>query len=559
MTLITFNRVPLTGNNGYFENVKLLNLNINDDMTFMKLTSMRAYNIQVINSRFQINTGEIKNSIFLNSPLVFNEENSRSIPRIENNTFVMDGQIRQRFGPSYGQLLSIYGYGDDEKWPYYAIRNNSFLTPKTLDYIIDISSRTVEKPNLTNNYWETIDSNFIKNEKLGGKENILFEPFLKESPAVNIKYYFPTEPLVEPINKDDKIVKGKGTPGQVIKIIINKFDQSIVQVGKDGSFSYQIPNSMYIDLDSKIQAIQLDENGIGSEFVLVEVEDITPPNKPFVYEVTELSEVVIGEAEPGAKIEITLGGSVITTGTATSTGYFSIPIPRQKAGTVLEITATDGVGNVSEVTKVVVKDVTAPTSPMVNEVTDKSTSVTGTSEAGSTITVKTGASVLGTATTTAEGKYSVTIAKQKAGTTLTVTATDEAGNVSEVKEITVKDVTAPTSPMVNEVTDKSTSVTGTSEAGSTITVKVGATVIGTATTTTEGKYSVTIAKQKAGTTLRVTAADEAGNVSEVKEVTVKDVTAPTSPMVNEVTDKSTSVTGTSEAGSTSQSKQERQF
>ena len=121
-------------------------------------------------------------------------------------------------------------------------------------------------------------------------------------------------------------------------------------------------------------------------------------------------------------------------------------------------------------------DIFPPDIPTVNEVTDKSSSVIGTAEIGSSITVKAGTTVLGTAKTTAEGKYSVTITKQKAGTTLTVTATDSAGNVSEVKEVTVKDVTAPTLPTVNEVTETTTIVTGTAEIGSSITVKAGTTV-----------------------------------------------------------------------------------
>lgn len=87
------------------------------------------------------------------------------------------------------------------------------------------------------------------------------------------------------------------------------------------------------------------------------------------------------------------------------------------------------------------EDSTPPNSPAVNEVTDKSISISGTAEAGSTITVKAGMTVLGTATTTSEGKYTVTIPEQEAGTILSVTATDDAGNISEAKDITVKDVT----------------------------------------------------------------------------------------------------------------------
>jgi len=78
----------------------------------------------------------------------------------------------------------------------------------------------------------------------------------------------------------------------------------------------------------------------------------------------------------------------------------------------------------------------------------------------------------------------------------------------------------PFTPIVNEITETSTSVSGIAEAGSTITVKVGTTVIGTSTATTEGKYTVTIERQKAGTVISVTATDEAGNVSELKVTSI---------------------------------------
>ncbi|MGF9776060.1 Ig-like domain-containing protein, partial [Priestia aryabhattai] len=89
--------------------------------------------------------------------------------------------------------------------------------------------------------------------------------------------------------------------------------------------------------------------------------------------------------------------------------------------------------------------------PTVNEVTEKSTNVTGTAEVGSTVTVKADDKVLGTTLTKDDGTFSVSIDAQKAGAKLTVTSTDDAGNTSEVKEVVVKDVTAPSVPTVNEV------------------------------------------------------------------------------------------------------------
>lgn len=85
-----------------------------------------------------------------------------------------------------------------------------------------------------------------------------------------------------------------------------------------------------------------------------------------------------------------------------------------------------------------VYDVTAPEAPEVTgAVTTESTTVAGTAEAGATVTVKAGDKVLGTAVADADGKYSVTIAKQEVGTELSVTATDANKNVSEATPVTV--------------------------------------------------------------------------------------------------------------------------
>ncbi|PFS00990.1 Ig-like domain-containing protein, partial [Bacillus cereus] len=147
----------------------------------------------------------------------------------------------------------------------------------------------------------------------------------------------------------------------------------------------------------------------------------------------------------------------------------------------------------------IVKDTTAPTAPTVSEVTDQSTSVTGTAEVKSNVSVKAGTKVLGTAQAGTDGKFSVGILKQAAGTKLTVTATDGAGNSSKVTEVIVKDVTAPTRPTVSEVTDQSTNMTGVAEANSLVYVKVGSTIIGRGKTDVAGKFSITIPVQKAGT------------------------------------------------------------
>ncbi|MGE8204611.1 Ig-like domain-containing protein [Heyndrickxia sp. NPDC080065] len=267
------------------------------------------------------------------------------------------------------------------------------------------------------------------------------------------------------------------------------------------------------------------------------------PDAPVVNPVSDKDTTVTGTAEKGSTIEVYAKEVKLGSGVSAEDGTFSVSISKQKAGTKLTVTAKNSAG-VSKATEVEVLDKTAPEAPKVNSVSDKDTKVTGTAEAGSTVTVFAGKATLGTGTTDKNGKFSITINKQKAGTALTVTATDKAGNVSKATKVVVLDKTAPAAPSVNTVTSTSKKVTGKAEAGSKVTIKVGNKQIGSGKADKNGKFSISIKEQKANTTLSATATDKAGNESKAKKVTVK----PTVPTVNTVKSSSTKVTGKAKAG-----------
>ncbi|MBY0054918.1 hypothetical protein H7K32_25490 [Brevibacillus agri] len=107
--------------------------------------------------------------------------------------------------------------------------------------------------------------------------------------------------------------------------------------------------------------------------------------------------------------------------------------------TTLTITFEDSLNLNPVSVKVVVSDDVAPDKPTVAKVTEGDTEVTGTAEAGSTVTV-TGedGTVLGTATADADGKFSVTITAAVKDAKLSVTATDAAKNTSDVTTVTVQ-------------------------------------------------------------------------------------------------------------------------
>ncbi|MEH7545223.1 Ig-like domain-containing protein, partial [Neobacillus vireti] len=356
----------------------------------------------------------------------------------------------------------------------------------------------------------------------------------------------PANPTVNDVTDNDQAVTGVAEGGSKVEIKVNGSVIGTGTTGSDNKFSIAIPIQK---AGIQLVVTATDQARNVSEASTAVVKDVTSPAKPVVNEITDKSTAVTGQAEPGSKVEIKLNGTLIGSGTAGIDGKFSITIPVQKAGIQLTVTSKDSAGNASDVTSVLVKDVTSPAKPVVNEVTDKTTSVTGQVEAGSKVEVKVSGSVIGSGTAGIDGKFSITIPVQKAGTQLILAATDPAGNISETTTVEVKDVTLPAKPVVNEVTDQSTAATGQSEIGSKVEIKVNGSVIGSGITGTDGKFSVMIPIQKAGTQLVVTVTDKAGNISEATTVVVKDGTSPAKPVVNEVTDKTTTATGQAEIGS----------
>ena len=272
--------------------------------------------------------------------------------------------------------------------------------------------------------------------------------------------------------------------------------------------------------------------------------DTTAPAKPEVK--TDLTgkagtkDPVEVSAEPGTKVELfDKDGNKIGEATADENGKATItPTVDIPEGNVT-VKATDAAGNVSVPSDPAkATDTTAPAAPVVNTVKAGDTAVTGTAEAGSTVevTLPDGSKV--SAKADKEGNFSVPVSGLNEGATVSVTATDKAGNTSNPTSVTVgkgTDTTAPTAPVVNPVKAGDTAVTGTAEAGSTVEVTLPDGSKVSAKADKEGNFSVPVSGLNEGATVSVTATDEAGNTSRPTSVTVGkgiDTTAPSAPVVN---------------------------
>ncbi|WP_175062210.1 Ig-like domain-containing protein [Streptococcus salivarius] len=269
--------------------------------------------------------------------------------------------------------------------------------------------------------------------------------------------------------------------------------------------------------------------------------DTTAPAAPVVNTVKAGDTAVTGTAEAGSTVEVTLPDGSKVSATADQDGNYSVPVSGLNEGDTISVTATDEAGNKSDATTATVAkadDKTAPLAPVVNTVKAGDTAVTGTAEAGSTVevTLPDGSKV--SATADQDGNFSVPVSGLNEGATVSVTATDKAGNTSNPTSVTVgkgTDTTAPTAPVVNPVKAGDTAVTGTAEAGSTVEVTLPDGSKVSAKADKEGNFSVPVSGLNEGATVSVTATDEAGNTSRPTSVTVGkgiDTTAPSAPVVN---------------------------
>ncbi|KFE63709.1 Large repetitive protein [Hyalangium minutum] len=269
--------------------------------------------------------------------------------------------------------------------------------------------------------------------------------------------------------------------------------------------------------------------------------DTTAPAAPVVTAPVDGSTIAdntpayTGTAEPNSTVTVIVDGTPVGTIPADGSGAWSFtPTVGLPNGLhTVKATATDAVGNVSaeSATHSFTVDATIPPAPVVltpanGSVTNNTTPViSGTSEANATVTIYLGAQQLGTTTADASGNWTLTVPTPLAEGPYDVsaTATNVLGNTSErsnTNRFTI-DTTPPEAPVITTpvnnavLGNKRPVISGTAEANSTVTVTLDGTVLGTATTSATGSWSLTPAADLAEGqhTAVATATDVAGNTS----------------------------------------------
>jgi hypothetical protein len=286
---------------------------------------------------------------------------------------------------------------------------------------------------------------------------------------------------------------------------------------------------------------------------------------------TEDTAYIIATGEEGATLEYRIGnGNWSSTYTAPTTdGNYTV-----------QARQTDLAGNVSSVGSIsFTLDNTAPTTPTIGTIAGDNiinaaeaasgVVLSGSTEAGSSVSLDI-AGLTRNATVTKQGNtttwsYTLTNADitalgQGTGKTVTITSADAAGNTtSTTSQSFAIDTVAPTAPAITNIGGADSIVSsvtgdaqviGTAEANSAVTVRFGNTVLGTATTNSDGSWAYTLTSANITTigqgskTITATATDAVGNTSPSASGTFAvDTVAPNAPSISNVTDNVGAIQG----------------
>ncbi|MCE0941144.1 Ig-like domain-containing protein, partial [Pseudomonas kurunegalensis] len=302
-----------------------------------------------------------------------------------------------------------------------------------------------------------------------------------------------------------------------------------------------------------LDVVAIDDSGVSSLPAQITAPDITAPAAPTELAVSADGTVLTGRAEPGSTVRIVAAdGTELGTAVVGPTGVFSINLnPPQVDGEVLQATATDVAGNTSAASSVTAPDIdgvdtTPPAAPTDLVIGLAGQRLSGRGEPGTTVQVRDAAgNVLATGTVGADGSFAITLAPAvNDGSTLQVTLTDAAGNVSQPGSVTSVDLLPPAQPTDLALADGVT-FTGRGEPGATVQVRDAAgNLIGTGIVGTDGLFSVTLNPAQAnGEALDVRLVDAAGNTSAPLQFDAPDITAPAAPTELAVSADGTVLTG----------------
>ncbi|MDR0285720.1 MAG: Ig-like domain-containing protein, partial [Propionibacteriaceae bacterium] len=296
--------------------------------------------------------------------------------------------------------------------------------------------------------------------------------------------------------------------------------------------------------------------------------DLTAPAAPGVSSpaagalINDATPTVTGTGEPGATVTIQDGtGNTACTTTVVAGGTWSCPVGTDlpEGPVTLVVTQTDPAGNQSSATtRAVTVDTTAPAPPVIT--TADAQSVAGTADPGTTVTVTWPDQTTSEVPADGTGHWSVATPPDMIPGTVSVVATDAAGNSSPAATADLA-LETPGTPVVE--TANATLIAGTVPTpvadGTTVTVTYpttqGTATVDAAVDPVTGQWSVPTPADAVSGPVSVVATSPGGKESAAGTGTL-DVDAPAAPVVTSpaegaaINDPTPTVAGTGEPGAT---------
>ncbi|MDC5513516.1 Ig-like domain-containing protein, partial [Acinetobacter baumannii] len=343
----------------------------------------------------------------------------------------------------------------------------------------------------------------------------------------------------------------------VVTVVINGQTYTATVDSTAGTWTVSVSGSdLTADADKTIDAKVTFTDAAGNSSSVNDTHtytvDTVAPNAPVLNPINA-TDPVSGQAEPGSTVTVTYPDGTTATVVAGTDGSWSVPNPGNLVdGDTVTATATDPAGNTSlPGTGTVSADITPPVVALDDVLTNDSTpALTGTVNDPTATVVVNVDGVDYPAVNNGDGTWTLADNTLPALTdgphTITVTATDAAGNAGTDTAVVTIDTTAPNAPVLDPI-NATDPVSGTAEPGSTVTVTYPDGTTATVVAGTDGTWSVPNPGNLVdGDTVTATATDPAGNTSLPGTGTVSaDITPPVVALDDVLTNDSTpALTGT---------------
>ncbi len=273
-----------------------------------------------------------------------------------------------------------------------------------------------------------------------------------------------------------------------------------------------------------------------------------------------------GKAEPGTTVTVRDGGTVVGTAVADGDGDWTLHLNSVSAGThAYTASASDGCNAGADgASTVTVTTPPPPATPTISApgcVTASSVTVSGTAEPGVDVLVRESGATIATTAADGDGDWSTTLNSVADGDhTYTARASNANGQSGDATGVSVTVDTSPdvattiTSPADGaSLAEGSLDLAGKAEPGTTVTVRDGGTVVGTAVADGDGDWTLHLDSVDLGSHAFTASASDGCNAGADGASTVTVVPPPATPTISApgcATADSVTVSGTADPGVT---------